>query len=136
MNTIYWLNKIMDNIYTSGATEFWLGLSSVLPSADGSGVIEPEGNNYNRVKINGFTAPTDGVVKNSSELNFPKSTGVWFPSENKAAYWLLFNGSDSSASLLSCGMLLEAKTVESDTVITIPAETLSIALTDYSSAIV
>lgn len=136
MNTNYWLNKVMDTMYGGGATEFWLGLSSTQPTGTGSGVTEPVGNNYSRVKIAAFTASVDGVVKNMYALHFPKSSGVWFPSDAKAAYWLLFDGDGETANLLSSGMLLEAKTVEGDTVITIPEETLSIALTDYSSAIV
>ena len=56
---------------------------------------------------------------------------LWFDSDNKARYWVLFDGSTADATLLSSGELDEAKTIESNTSITIAAETLSITLTDY-----
>lgn len=134
MNSTYWLNKIMDTMYTSASSEFWVGLSSTMPSQDGTGVSEPTGGNYARVKIEEFTAPSDGTIKNVSALEFNRSTTVWFDSDNKARYWVLFDGSTSSAKLLSSGELDEAKTIESNTSITIAAETLSITLTDYNPA--
>lgn len=131
MNSTYWLNKIMDTMYTSASTEFWVGLSSTLPSQDGTGVSEPSGGNYARVQITEFTAPVDGTVKNVNALEFPRSTAVWFESDAKAQYWVLFDGSTTEATLLSSGLLDEAKTIESNTSITVAAETLSITLTDY-----
>lgn len=134
MNSTYWLNKIMDTMYTSASSEFWVGLSSTMPSQDGTGVSEPTGGNYARVKIEEFTAPSNGTIKNVSALEFNRSTTVWFDSDHKARYWVLFDGSTSSAKLLSSGELDEAKTIESNTSITIAAETLSITLTDYNPA--
>lgn len=134
MNTTYWLNTIMGNMYTDAATEFWVGLSSTMPSQDGTGVSEPTGGNYARVKITAFTDPVNGTIKNVSALEFNRSSAVWFDSDNKARYWVLFDGSGASAKLLSSGELDEAKTIESNTSITIAAETLSITLTDYQPA--
>ncbi len=131
MNSTYWLNKIMDTMYTSAATEFWVGLSSTMPAQDGTGVSEPTGGNYARVQITEFTDPVNGTIKNVSALEFNRSSAVWFDSDNKARYWVLFDGSTAAATLLSSGELDEAKTIESNTSITIAAETLSITLTDY-----
>lgn len=131
MNSTYWLNKIMDTMYTSAATGFWVGLSSTMPAQDGTGVSEPTGGNYARVQITEFTDPVNGTIKNVSALEFNRSSAVWFDSDNKARYWVLFDGSTADATLLSSGELDEAKTIESNTSITIAAETLSITLTDY-----
>ena len=131
MNTTYWLNKIMDKMYTSGEDTFYVGLSSSQPNKDGTGVSEPNGNNYARVQITAFTAPENGVIKNTVSLEFPRSTGVWFDTP-KAAYWVLFDGSDSSANVISSGELDEPKSIESNTIVTIAENTLSITLTDYS----
>lgn len=131
MNSTYWLNKVMSTMYTNGSVSFYLGLSSTKPTKDGSGITEPSGNNYSRVRIASFTAPKNGVVKNTAAIEFPSSSGVWFDSP-KAAYWVLFDGSDTSAHMLSYGELDEPKTIESNTIVTIAAETLSITLTDYS----
>lgn len=132
MNSTYWLNKIMDTMYTSAESEFWVGLSSTMPNQAGTGVSEPTGGNYARVQVTEFTEPVNGTIKNVSALEFNRSTAVWFESDNKARYWVLFDGSTSDAKLLSSGELDEAKTIESNTSITIAAETLSITLTDYN----
>lgn len=130
MNSTYWINKIMDTMYTQ-ESNFYVGLSSTLPNADGTNITEPNGNGYARVLVTGFSAPNNGVVKNTDALVFPKSSGVWFESTAKAKYWLLFDGNGTTANLLSSGELDEPKTVESNTVITIEAETLSVTLADY-----
>lgn len=131
MNSTYWLNKIMDTMYNNADAEFWLGLSSTKPAADGTGVTEPSGNNYARVQITAFTAADGGTIRNPEAIEFPRSTGVWFDSTAKATYWVLFDGGTADANLLSCGELDEPKTIESNTAITVAAETLSITLTDY-----
>ena len=133
MNSTYWLNKVMQTMYTDAINEFWVGLSSTLPSGDGSGVAEPSGGNYARVKIGAFTSPSNGTVKNTTALQFNRSTAIWFDSDHKARYWILFDGSDSGANVLAGGELDEAKTIENNTAITIAAETLSITLTNYLS---
>jgi 2-keto-4-pentenoate hydratase len=120
-------------MYTDNS-DFYLGLSSTLPTASGGNVTEPSKDyNYSRVLVGGFTEPDEGAVKNINALTFPKSTGVWFEPTAKAKYWVLFDGEASSAHLLSSGLLDEAKTVETNTVITIEAETLSVTLTDYQT---
>lgn len=131
MNSTYWLNKIMNTMYNDASAEFWLGLSSTKPAADGTGVSEPSGNNYARVRITAFTQADGGSIRNPEAIEFPRSTGVWFESTAKAAYWVLFDGNTAEANLLSCGELDEPKTIESNTTITVAAETLSITLTDY-----
>jgi hypothetical protein len=134
MNTTYWLNKVMQTMYTDN-TDFYLGLSSTLPNADGSGVTEPpSGRNYGRVHVTGFTEPSGGVVRNTSALEFPKSSGVWFEPTSRAKYWVLFDGNTSKANVLSSGLLDEEKTIESNTTVTIAANTLSVTLTDYQAA--
>lgn len=129
MNSTYWLNEIMNVMYVDSAREFYLGLSSTLPNKDGSNVSEPSATSYARVKINAFTDAVDGTVYNTETLTFPKSTEVWFPSDAKAAYWVLFDG---EGSFLSAGELNEPKTIESSTTLSIEAETLGITLTDYN----
>lgn len=130
MNSTFWLNKIMKTMYTDNQ-DFYIGLSSTAPAADGTNVSEPAGDNYARIAVNGFTEPENGVVRNVNELVFPKSTGVWFEATDKAKYWVLFDGADASANYLSSGLLDEAKTIESNTTVTITAGTLSVTLTDY-----
>lgn len=121
----------MSTMYpSSNATGFYLGLSSTKPTAAGGNVSEPSGNNYARVQITAFTTPANGVVKNKSAISFPQSTGIWFPATAKASYWVLFDGSGSSANVLSSGAITEPTIVWTGAVITIAKESISITLRD------
>lgn len=131
MNSVYWINKIMQTMYVDAEGEFWVGLSATEPTNKGSNITEPTGTDYSRVKISEFIFGDDGYVYNKDDLVFPKSTTVWFPPEAKATYWVLFDGADSTANFLSSGELLAPKTVETSTVLTLAAETLGITLLDY-----
>ena len=133
MTTTYWLNSIMDTMYKDNSGSFYIGLSSTLPTASGTNVTEPSGNAYQRVPIGTLSAAANGVVKNSNAIQFPKSTGTWFSSSNKAKYWLLFDGNTISANLLSWGELSTQRTIEGDTTVTISANSISFTLTDSNS---
>lgn len=132
MNSTFWVNKIMRTMYTDSKDTFYIGLSSTLPADDGSNLKEPSSASYARVAVNGFTSPVDGTVYIPETITFPKSTEVWFPSNAKAAYWVLFDG---SGNLLSAGELNEPKTIESSTVLHFDANTVGITLTDYNPGI-
>lgn len=131
MNSTYWINKVMSTMYpSSGATGFYLGLSSTKPTAAGGNVTEPSGNNYSRVQVTAFTTPANGVIKNKNAISFPQSSGIWFPPTAKASYWVLFDGTGASAHVLSSGAINEPLTVWGNAVITIAAQAISITLTD------
>ena len=115
-----------------GSGEFYLGLSSTPPSSDGTGATEPLSGGYARARVDKFTEPANGEVKNAGTILFPQSTGEWFTSANKAAYWVLYDGDGSSANILASGALSEPIIVSIDTTVKIPAESLSITLTDAS----
>lgn len=136
MNTHYWLNKIMDTMYVNNAGQFWVGLSSTVPGADGSNVTEPTGSDYSRVQITRFTAADEGFICNADDLIFPKSTSIWFPADAKAVCWVLFDGADSGAKLLGAGDLSAHKTIEENSRVTLEARTLGITLTDYHTDLV
>ena len=121
----------MDVLYGGAErVEFYVGLSSTQPNAAGGGVTEPSGMGYARAKINGFTAASNGTVKNKSEILFSRSTGVWFPPEKKAAYWVVFDGTGSGAHVLSFGPLKTAVNIWSSTDVKIGAEQITVTLRD------
>lgn len=132
MNTTFWINKVMDTMYVNSADEFWVGLSSSEPAADGTGVTEPAGEDYQRVRLDEFTPAAGGYIQNVNDLEFPKSESVWFPADAKAAYWVLFDGSGADANVLSAGELLVPATVETNVRVTLAATTLGITLLDYT----
>lgn len=131
MNSMYWINKIMDTVYTNAGMEFWIGLSSTEPTVDGENISEPEGGSYSRVKISVFSEPEYGAVRNEYAIRFAKSTSIWFPESSPAQYWVLFDGNDSDANFLSSGALDTPKVVGANSTLVIMAGTLSFALEDY-----
>ena len=132
MVSTYWVDKIMAYAYTNSTHEFWLGISSTCPAMSGAGVSEPAGAGYSRVQIAGFSEPDNGTVYNLNALEFPESTSAWFPSTNKAKYWVLFDGSDAEANVLAAGELHTPLTIESNTILSVDAGELHVMLTDYT----
>lgn len=131
MNTTFWRNMIMDTMYSpNSGNEFYVGLSSTAPTEGGTNVSEPNGNGYARVRISSFTAADDGSVHNSGEIVFPRSTGTWFPANNLATHWVLFDGSGANAHLLSSGTLEEPIGIWKNTVITIATGKVVVTLVD------
>ena len=131
MNSTYWINHIMSTTFpSSGATGFYLGLSSTSPAADGSNISEPNENSYSRVAITSFNAPVNGVVTNKYAVEFPQSAGAWFTQDNPARYWVLFDGSGAGAHVLSSGSLLRSVVVLGNAYVTFGAGTIKFTLTD------
>ena len=132
MNTKYWLNKVMDQTYKYGKTEYWLGLSSSAPNEYGANVTEPvSGVGYSRVEVTSLTDASNGEVHNASEILFPTSRGTWFNSNNPAAYWVIFDGQGNSAHLLSYGALETPVEIFENMVMVVSTGAISITLTDY-----
>lgn len=131
MNTSYWRNKIMDDMYqASSGNEFYIGLSSSAPTDAGTNVSEPISNGYARVKIAEFTQASDGSIENVNDIVFPVSTGTWFPETQLATHWVLFDGAGESAHVLSSGTLEEPIGIWKNTVVTIAAGKVIITLND------
>ena len=131
MISTYCLNYVMNQAFIHNSSSFYIGLSSSNPMKDGTNCNEPSGNGYARVNVTGFTLVSDGVISNRDTLSFPITTGTWFPSNNKAAYWCLFDGASAGARLISSGALSTPRTIESDVVVTIPSGALRISLVEY-----
>ena len=129
MNTYYWSNLVLDTMYTNNEDiNFYIGLSATQPALDGTGVSEPEGNGYARAPISGFRAATNGSITNSETINFPTSTGKWFGSTNLAAYYVIFDGSGSDATVLAAGNLTPPMEIPADTSLAIAPGVLRITL--------
>lgn len=130
MNTTYWRNKIMNDMYRSGDNEFWIGLSSTEPTVGGGNVTEPIGNGYSRVQITSFTQAEMGIIKNTDDIVFPTSEGTWFPADHLATHWVLFDGDDDSANVLSSGTLEVPIGIWANTIVRIGEERVIITLID------
>lgn len=134
MNTSYWRNKIMDDMYqASSGNQFYIGLSSSAPTDAGTNVTEPVSNGYARVQITAFTQAADGSIENTNDIVFPVSTGTWFPETRLATHWVLFDGAGANAHLLSAGTLEEPIGIWKNTTVTIAAGKVVITLTDAAT---
>ena len=128
MNTTYFLNLVSGNMFrtkTSPAipTKYYLGLSRTAPNMNGGNVSEPPAAaNYARVELKNLSAPTDGVVSNTSNIDFAESSAGWGVVTHFVVYDALTGGN-----LLMYGTLTASRTVEAATVMTIKSGGLTLS---------
>ena len=127
MNTTYFLNLIAGNVFgtkTSPAipSAYYIGLSTTTPTVAGGNVTEPSsGAAYARVELTSLSQPSNGVVTNSSNVDFPESTASW----GTVTHFVVYDAA-TSGNLLMFGALTTARTVEAETMITIKAGQLNL----------
>lgn len=132
MNTKYFLNQIMGNVFktkTSPAlpTAYYIGLSSKAPNVDGGNVAEPSasGTGYKRIQLTSLSAPADGVIVNNEAITFDESSTSWGTMTHYVVYDALTGGN-----LLFYGALSNSRNVEPNTIIMIRAKEMTIELTN------
>lgn len=118
MNTTYFMNNIMGNVFGTQISpglpsNFYLGLSTTLPTLAGTGYTEPAtANGYARVQISNLSTPSSGAVQNTSSLTFNAATGSW----GVIPYYCIFDAS-TGGHLLMWGALATPKTVSAGDVL-------------------
>lgn len=130
MNTIYFLNQVMGNLFhtkesPSLPAEYYIGLSATAPTTDGGCSGEPasEGTGYSRVKLDSLSEPEKGVIKNEAPISFNESLTSW----GTMLYYIVYDA-ETGGNLLFFGNLSISRNVEPSTIITIKTGELSIAL--------
>lgn len=130
MNTVYFQNNVMGNLFHTKEdpglpAEYYIGLSSSEPSTDGTCEGEPStaGTNYSRVKLSSLSEPDKGVVKNNEAISFEESIAAW----GLMTHYVVYDAKEDG-NLLFYGALSISRNVEPNTIITIKAGELSIAL--------
>ncbi len=129
MNTTYFLNMVAGNVMKSKTTpalpaKMYLGLSKTVPNLAGNNVSEPPTSaGYKRKELTGLSAPTNGVVTNTADINFDESTAGWGVITHFVIYDALTGGN-----LLMYGTLTVSRTVETATIMTIKANSLSLSV--------
>lgn len=128
MNTTYFLNLVAGNVFrtkTSPAipTTYYLGLSKTAPNLNGGGVSEPSGGGYARIRLTGLSTPSNGVVTNTSAIDFAESTASWGTVTHFVVYDALTGGN-----LLMYGQLTTSRSVETATIMTIKAGALTLSV--------
>jgi len=117
MNTTYFLNQIMGNVFGTKKTptlpdELYLGVSTTTPSVDGTGVTEPTSGGYSRVKLSVLSEPNNGVITNDDIVALPESTGNWGVITHYVVYDAITGGN-----LLVFTKLATSRTVEASTTV-------------------
>ena len=130
MNTTYYLNLIMGNVFNTKTdillpTQYWLGLSTTAPNMSGGSVSEPIAiaSGYNRVLLSTLSVPVNGVVVNDGPVSFNESLSSW----GVIPYYTIYD-SEVGGNLLMYGNLRIIRTVEEGTIITIKTGELVITL--------
>lgn len=128
MNTTHFLNRVAGNLFrteTSPAipTEYYIGLSTTEPTMSGANVSEPSTSaGYGRVLLENLSAPVNGVVTNTANINFEESTASWGTVTHFVIYDAEINGN-----LLMYGALSTPRVVEAATVMTIRQDYLRLS---------
>jgi len=128
MNTTHFLNRVAGNLFrteTSPAipTEYYIGLSTTEPTMSGTNVSEPSTSaGYGRVLLENLSAPVNGVVTNTANINFEESTASWGTVTHFVIYDAEINGN-----LLMYGALSTPRVVEAATVMTIRQDYLRLS---------
>ena len=66
---------LLSTAYAPNSTVY-LGLSTVDPLDDGTGITEPVGNGYVRQEIS-FRSPVGRTITQNGDVTFPEATGAW-----------------------------------------------------------
>ena len=131
MNTTYFLNQVMGNLFKTKETpalpsEYYIGLSSTDPNISGGNVTEPLSNSgYKRVKLENLSEPADGVITNEQAISFDESTANWGTMSHFVIYDALEAGN-----LLMYDTLSTPRNVEAATIVTIKANSLTLTLSN------
>ena len=131
MNTTYFLNQVMGNLFKTKETpalpsEYYIGLSSIAPNISGGNVTEPLSNSgYKRVKLENLSEPADGVITNEQAISFDESTANWGTMSHFVIYDALEAGN-----LLMYDTLSTPRNVEAATIVTIKANSLTLTLSN------
>lgn len=131
MNTTYFLNQVMGNLFKTKETpalpsEYYIGLSSTAPNISSGNVTEPLSNSgYKRVKLENLSEPADGVITNEQAISFDESTANWGTMSHFVIYDALEAGN-----LLMYDTLSTPRNVEAATIVTIKANSLTLTLSN------
>ena len=130
MNTTYFLNQVMGNLFHTKQDpalpeKYYIGLSAAEPTVDGGCTGEPsiEGTGYMRVELDSLSVPEAGVIKNTAPISFNESLTSW----GTMLYYIVYDA-QIDGNLLFFGNLSISRNVEPNTIITIKTGELSIAL--------
>ena len=110
----FWEQEALDHLFNKGAytaPTIYVGLSTVDPADDESGLAEPVGNNYSRVTTaagDWNLATAAGLIDNLNALTFPQASGPW----GDCTHFALFDA-PTAGNMLAHGALGTSKDITS-----------------------
>lgn len=117
----------------------YIGLSRTEPTVDGTNILEPSGNGYERVVLGSSSQVqhmgnvTDGSVTNNSIIHFPEATGEW----GVCTHFCLFDAK-TNGNLLAYGELTQAiaPTINTVPLVRVGELTISVTINTTDTAVV
>lgn len=129
MNTTHFLNVVAGNLFGTKTsppipTEYWIGLSTTAPNINGTNVTEPTSSTgYTRMKLDMLSAPSAGVVTNTSNIEFNESTASW----GTITHFVIYDA-QNGGNLLQYGALSTPRSVEPATLMSIKSGYLNLSV--------
>jgi hypothetical protein len=124
-------NSILNHIF--GGSDYarpanlFIGLSTGTIQDDGSGLVEPAGNNYSRVSVTNnatnFPAASAGSKTNGTDIVFPTPSGSW-----GTVVDFFISDSSSGGTMLCYGTLTTPKAISNGDIVKFPTSSLTITL--------
>jgi hypothetical protein len=117
------INHILRNsAYTTPGTSVYVALYTTDPTDANSG-SEVSGNNYSRVQVTAWDAPSNGATANTSVITFPTASGSW----GTVTHVGILDAA-TTGNLLFHGQLAESKPIGTNDVFTFPAGNVDVSL--------
>lgn len=118
--------------YAALPRNYYLGISSTVPTVEGKNVTEPSTVNsgYGRVLLSSsLSTPSNGVIVNTDSISFPESKTDWFSASSPAIYYVIYD-SYTGGNLLMYNQLTAPRIIEENTIVTIKANSIYLRLLD------
>lgn len=82
MVTPYFLNLVAGNVMHSASVSalpsvYYVALSTTVPDSSGGNFTEVSGNGYTRGAFGTASSPSNGLVSNLADVEYPEATGSW-----------------------------------------------------------
>lgn len=134
MNTTYFLNLVTGNVFRTKTspglpTNYYIGLSTTTPNASGGNITEPgSGKGYARVQLTSLSTPSNGVIKNTADVNWAESTASW----GTITHYVVFDAL-TGGNALCYGSLSAPRSIEASTIMSIRANGITISVSNKTS---
>ena len=118
----YEANRILDSIFSN---DVYVGLSTGNPGNSGSGLAEPSGNGYTRIKTisSDWNSASGRSKSNKNKITFSTAQGDW----GTIGYFALFDAS-TGGNMIASGTVSPAQSVLSENTIEIDVGNATITI--------